>query len=349
MDYDEKTLMNDLHQFPNQTKISNQLENDVLATLASLSTDSSSVHHNNKKLRNILPNLAMVACVAILIPLVLNTLVSHFGVNLTSGSAPNKTNHFSLFQNMMLAPWILQLQGYFQRFMHYFGYDFGFLGCLIMYFPFSVILFSIIVNLFTRKIFVAPIVVLCVFGVFFAYDYSLSNTAMSNYTIPLIVYILLSFVVSYLVNKIKSGIRRGKNVNTVNPENTGNLIRKIITALVATILASGILCLISQTMDEFVLYAFLIIPVNIIFGIPLSILIDRFIKKEKLKIIYYIFVGLFLGVFCQIIIHGNPFSIADNTISPYMIILHYARLGIILAIAFYITLLLINKLWKAKR
>lgn len=91
----------------------------------------------------------------------------------------------------------------FQNFIAYFGRDDGFIDCLLVYFPFYVVIFSVIVNFFTHKIIIAPIIVLLVFGSFFAYTYSQFNATLNNFTIPLIGYVIISYVVGFVVNKIK--------------------------------------------------------------------------------------------------------------------------------------------------
>ena len=98
----------------------------------------------------------------------------------------------------------------FQGFMNYFGTDTGFLNYLLMYFPLYVLLFSVIVNVFTRKIILAPIIVVVFFGVFFSYAYSQFNAAMGNFIIPLMGYVVIAYIVGYVVNKIKRGGNENK-------------------------------------------------------------------------------------------------------------------------------------------
>jgi hypothetical protein len=83
-------------------------------------------------------------------------------------------------------------------FMNYFGSMFGFLPCLFMYFPLSVIAVSILLTLLTRKAFISPIVVGLVYGSFFIYAYSQFNATPANFIIPLVAYIIISIFVSYL-------------------------------------------------------------------------------------------------------------------------------------------------------
>lgn len=91
----------------------------------------------------------------------------------------------------------------FQSFMKYFGTENGFLNYLLMYFPLYVLLFSVIVNIFTRKIFIAPIIIVFVFGTLFSYVYFQFNAAIGNFIIPLVGYVIITFIVGFIVNKIK--------------------------------------------------------------------------------------------------------------------------------------------------
>ena len=88
-----------------------------------------------------------------------------------------------------------------QHFMDYFSRESGFLGSLIIYFPLAVIIFSLLVTLMTRRVFISPIAVLLVFGSFFLYAYSQFNAAISNFLIPLIGYIILSAIVGMVTRK----------------------------------------------------------------------------------------------------------------------------------------------------
>lgn len=81
--------------------------------------------------------------------------------------------------------------------MNYVGRD-GFIPCLFMYFPLSVIVVSILLTLLTRKAFISPIVVSVVYGTFFLYTYSQFNTAAVDFIIPFVAYIVISIIVSYL-------------------------------------------------------------------------------------------------------------------------------------------------------
>lgn len=202
MNFDEQKIKTQIHQLPNETGLSINIENRILSKIKDLPPDSSSFQI--KKRRIIMPKLATVAFLAILCPLLLNMIVVQFEgapSHLTSGSNPT---HNVLSSNQIpVFPWIERLLAYFQNFMDYFGNDSGFLGSLIIYFPFSVILFSITVNLFTQKIFIAPIVVFIIFGTFFAYAYSQFNAVVGNFAIPLIMYIIFSFFFGWGTNKIK--------------------------------------------------------------------------------------------------------------------------------------------------
>jgi hypothetical protein len=82
-------------------------------------------------------------------------------------------------------------------FMNYFGRD-GFIPCLFMCFPSSVIAVSILLTLLTWKAFISPIVVAVVYGTFFLYTYSQFNTAAVNFIVPFMEYITISIIVSYL-------------------------------------------------------------------------------------------------------------------------------------------------------
>lgn len=94
-----------------------------------------------------------------------------------------------------------------QQFMDYFGRDTGFLGCLLMYFPLAVIVFSLIVTFITRRVLISPVAVFLVFGGFFLYAYSHFNTTMGDFIIPLIGYIVISFLVSILAKRLSLKIR----------------------------------------------------------------------------------------------------------------------------------------------
>ncbi|GMA64134.1 hypothetical protein NZD89_02125 [Alicyclobacillus fastidiosus] len=53
-----------------------------------------------------------------------------------------------------------------QAFMNYFGQDYGFIPCLLFFFPLGVIVFSAVITLLSRRWFLAPIIVALVFGAF---------------------------------------------------------------------------------------------------------------------------------------------------------------------------------------
>jgi hypothetical protein len=91
--------------------------------------------------------------------------------------------------------------------MDYLGTERGFLNYLFMFFPLYVVLFSIVINIFTRKTFIVPIIVFLVFGTFFAYVYSQFNAAIGNFIIPLVGYIITAFIVGWVVHKIKMRFR----------------------------------------------------------------------------------------------------------------------------------------------
>jgi hypothetical protein len=83
------------------------------------------------------------------------------------------------------------------QFMNYFGRD-GFIPCMFLYFPLSVVAVSILLFFLTRKAYISPIAVCVVYGPFFLYAYSQFNTAAADFIIPFIAYVIISIIVSYL-------------------------------------------------------------------------------------------------------------------------------------------------------
>jgi hypothetical protein len=89
-----------------------------------------------------------------------------------------------------------------QGFINYFGTDYGFIGCLMFYFPLGVIVIGGLLTFLTRKVSVSPIVIALVFGSFFLYAYSQFDAVATNFIIPLISYIIISILVSYLLKSL---------------------------------------------------------------------------------------------------------------------------------------------------
>ncbi|KAB8129196.1 DUF4367 domain-containing protein [Gracilibacillus oryzae] len=101
-------LKEELKRLPKETEISMELENKVLASLKNVDQNFSKAKHNKRrKFTNVVPYLALIACLAILIPLGLNQFSD------ITEKVPSKNGDMFIVDQATIKQQLQQLNGEF--------------------------------------------------------------------------------------------------------------------------------------------------------------------------------------------------------------------------------------------